>query len=404
MSRRLPGTTASEELIGAEPGSLCASTRCINKECYKENKAPNLRSCTCYDSNLDTTPGGGGPVATGPDGRSFGVQQSVMTTPPVPVNNSQMKTFGTPKNMSYVMSGGPLCAHGSNCQETNARYQEGCFRVGDHLHRLWMDQKMCDLVLRCSDGEIKAHKVVLSAYSSYVLENFSKFPDSAGIAIDLPDFSQDVVMIVLCYVYCGGGGEDQFELELNSQLVGPLMLVADELGVCDLVKCCVRYLCNVDPENAIFHYAIADNFGLTEIREKIYHYLLQNFENVWETRHFRMLHPDRLMSLLSDDRLVVCDEITVFYAALYWMEADRERRKSLAPTLLRYGVRLMCISPEYLVDKVEKVTWLFDNPECYALLNEALRCHALLLSGGRMPISSAFQEQCQRTCLRMDVC
>lgn len=111
-----------------------------------------------------------------------------------------------------------------------------------------------------------------------------------------------------------------------------------------------------------------------------------------------MLHPDRLMSLLSDDRLVVCDEITVcisivkmnegtvnllidynpisskvFYAALYWMEADRDRRKSLAATLLRYGVRLMCISPEYLVDKVEKVTWLFENPECYALLNEALR-------------------------------
>ena len=33
----------------------------------------------------------------------------------------------------------------------------------------------------------------------------------------------------------------------------------------------------------------------------------------------------------------------------------------------------MCISPEYLVDKVEKVTWLFDNADCYALLNEALR-------------------------------
>ena len=52
--------------------------------------------------------------------------------------------------------------------------------MGDHLHRLWMDQKMCDLVLRCSDGEIKAHKVVLSAYSSYVLENFSKVNDNVS--------------------------------------------------------------------------------------------------------------------------------------------------------------------------------------------------------------------------------
>ena len=49
--------------------------------------------------------------------------QGVMTTPPAPINQSQMKTYGTPKNMTYVMGGGPMCAHGSNCQETNSRYQ-----------------------------------------------------------------------------------------------------------------------------------------------------------------------------------------------------------------------------------------------------------------------------------------
>lgn len=65
----------------------------------------------------------------------------------------------------------PMSAPG--CDDPH--YMEGCRRVGDHSYRLWKDQKMCDVIIKCCGGdEIKAHKTVLSTYSDFMVENFSQ--------------------------------------------------------------------------------------------------------------------------------------------------------------------------------------------------------------------------------------
>jgi len=91
------------------------------------------------------------------------------------------------------------------------------------------------------------------------------------------------------------------------------------------------------------------------------------------TKHFVYLPAERLYRILSDDNLNVSGELEVFCALLQWLDFDREDRLCMAPKLLQCCVRLQYIPPEQLITKVEPVDWLFQNPDCEFLVNEAIR-------------------------------
>jgi len=91
------------------------------------------------------------------------------------------------------------------------------------------------------------------------------------------------------------------------------------------------------------------------------------------TKHFVYLPAERLYRILSDDNLNVTSEMEVFCALLQWLDFDREDRMCMAPKLLQCCVRLQFIPPEQLITKVEPVDWLFENPDCEFLVNEAIR-------------------------------
>jgi len=77
-------------------------------------------------------------------------------------------------------------------------------------------------------------------------------------------------MLILHFVYTR-------EVEINKKTVGPLLKCADELGICELVRMCVEFLSCINCDNAIYFYAIADNYGLAELKETIYGFILENF-------------------------------------------------------------------------------------------------------------------------------
>jgi len=91
------------------------------------------------------------------------------------------------------------------------------------------------------------------------------------------------------------------------------------------------------------------------------------------TKHFVYLPAERLYRILSDDNLNVQSEMEVFCALLQWLDFDRQERMCMAPRLLQCCVRLQFIPPEQLITKVEPVDWLFENPDCEFLVNEAIR-------------------------------
>jgi len=93
------------------------------------------------------------------------------------------------------------------------------------------------------------------------------------VSIDMSEFPVDVICAVLTFVYTT-------ELEINDESVGPLLKCADELGICLIVSMCIDYLTNVNVDTAIMFYSISENYGLVDIKECIYKFIIDNFSEV----------------------------------------------------------------------------------------------------------------------------
>jgi len=121
----------------------------------------------------------------------------------------------------------------------------------------------------------------------------------------------------------------------------------------------------------IIFYSVAENYNLTEMRDNVICFIRSRFIEISNTRHFNFLPYERLAFILSDDRLNVATELEVFYAAMRWVNFNREERVCLLSKILRDIVRLHFISPESLVRNVEPL--MLDLPDCAAAVGEVLR-------------------------------
>jgi len=89
-------------------------------------------------------------------------------------------------------------------------------------------------------------------------------------------------------------------------------------------------------------------------------------------RHFLYLPYERLLSILKRPELCA-DELDVFLAIVSWVDAQRDDRQPVAPSLLRL-VRFQLIPPDILAREVQAIDWLFNNHECMEPVWEAYKC------------------------------
>lgn len=141
------------------------------------------------------------------------------------------------------------------------------------------------------------------------------------------------------------------------------MAGANELGIEVIIQLCLDYLNDFDVNNAILHYSIAENNSLNDVRDKAFIFILDNFTEVSFTRHFLYLPFERIIKIVKNENLCANSELDVFKAVIRWVDFDVRQR-------LSYGYQLLdCINfenlpPEDLVQEVEAVGWILNNPEC----------------------------------------
>lgn len=141
------------------------------------------------------------------------------------------------------------------------------------------------------------------------------------------------------------------------------MACANELGIDLIIQVCMDYLGNLDVNNAILHYSIAENNSLNDIRDKAYVFILDNFPEVSFTRHFLYLPFERVLKIVSNENLCINTELDVFSAVVRWVDFDVRQRLSYGYQLLD-SVNFENLPPENLVQEVEAVGWIINNPEC----------------------------------------
>ena len=227
----------------------------------------------------------------------------------------------------------------------------GAFRVLDYMFTLWQAQRLCDVLVVARDGEVKAHRIALGSYSEPLTKTFAEYGAGDLVRLDLSDFGAEAVMAILRFVYTT-------ELELSCHVVGQALSCANQLGMDVVVHVCVDYLRHVSVENAILHYSVAENNRLSDLRDQIHDFILDNFAEVAGGKHFLYVPYERLRSLLCDDSLCVDDELDVFRAIVRWVDFARADRLRHAYALLGC-VRFSLIPAEQIVTNVEIVDWIF---------------------------------------------
>jgi len=118
-----------------------------------------------------------------------------------------------------------------------------------------------------SSSRVRVLQVVLAAHSDHLLQQFTEFPASEVVCVDLTQYPAACVFEVLRFVYTG-------ELELTGDTVGCVWKVAEQLGVCAVSGLCEDFLGQPTVDNAVYLFAVAERFGLTDLGSRLYQFIV----------------------------------------------------------------------------------------------------------------------------------
>ena len=109
-------------------------------------------------------------------------------------------------------------------------YINGARKVLQYLYVSWRKGLLCDVILKLSNGEIKAHKVALASYSRMLGTKFkgSSMTEPEATLLDLTEFDSDAVMTVLYFIYTT-------EIEINDYNVAQVTMITIQTN-CQIIN------------------------------------------------------------------------------------------------------------------------------------------------------------------------
>ncbi|OQV13934.1 putative Kelch-like protein 40b [Hypsibius exemplaris] len=227
-----------------------------------------------------------------------------------------------------------------------------------------------DAVVKVANGEVKAHRHVLSASSQWMrdfiyaggrLENFRQ---TTEIRIDR-NLDASAVTQIVNYMYTA-------RCRLNYFNVYSMFQAATYLQMPTLIAACHRLLAILmNEENLAIMLEIAEQaVGNALFVTFVYKQWVDKFYNQIQLVTFVEWPYQRMYRLLSNDHIAVHTEMDIFTAALRWINHDRGNRIGHFPDLMRI-VRWVYLSQEELVQAVELEKLLIKNKEVKQLITDA---------------------------------
>ena len=248
---------------------------------------------------------------------------------------------------------------------------EHIFRSFRKMETFRKNSQLCDITLVVGDRRIRAHRLVLGAFSDYFSAMFTAdMSDSNREVVHLADMNPVALEALVKYAYSS-------KLDIRVDNVENLLSVACILQVEEVKEACSEFMKHqLHPSNCLGIRAFAEGHGCHGLFKLADSYTKENFVEVVRNQEFLLLNPDCMLELLSSDDLNVSSESQVLEALCIWARHDLEKRKKLLPKLLGF-VRLPLLSPQYLVDNVEMSPLFRDLSQCRELIIEAMKFHLL---------------------------
>lgn len=244
-------------------------------------------------------------------------------------------------------------------------------RLLDKMSALRKDHRLCDVILRVGEKEICAHRLVLSACSSYFCAMFTNSMLESNLdIITLTDLEHGTVESLVDFAYTA-------RIDINEANVQSLLKAASILQLSEIVGACCSFLSGqLHASNCLGISAFAEAHGCTALREAAMEYVMDHFTEVFQCEEFLHQGVEEIQQLLSSDSILVNSEETVFEAAYRWLQHDLTLRAKHAHQLLSC-VHLHLLRPVFLAEQVYSKEIFKRDPRCLELIVSAMIYHTV---------------------------
>ncbi|CAL2029350.1 unnamed protein product [Caenorhabditis brenneri] len=237
--------------------------------------------------------------------------------------------------------------------------------VLQHLDGLKNRDVLCDVTLVCGWKRINAHRVILSACSSYFLSMFtSQMAECYMKEVNIENVEPSTFEALIEFCYSG-------VIPIDDSNVQDILPAACLLQLHEVQTACCDYLKKqLDPSNCLGIRAFADTHSCKELLSSADEFTLKNFSSVIGKEEFLLLTVESLTTIIKSDRLNATSEELVFSAVIQWVKHDVAKRKTYLSTLLSH-VRLPLCTPKFLVSVVSEEVLVKSDPSSRDLVDEA---------------------------------
>ncbi|XP_045207782.2 kelch-like protein 24 [Mercenaria mercenaria] len=225
----------------------------------------------------------------------------------------------------------------------------------------------CDVTIRVQGVSFKCHKAILCAVSPYFTAMFAHdMKESRESEVTFHETKADVFELLLDLVYNGRDiiADDNIQdiLELSTMMQIDVII--------ERIEDFLREKLSTD--NFIDIWYLAKKYNCQRLVKFVWKFMTLNFESLSSSGELDLLPYDTLISLLKDDFLVAKSEDLVCNAALNWLLADHDSRKSHTSKIISV-LRLPLCTPEYIMNKFSQSEQVKHLPEAVSACQDALR-------------------------------
>lgn len=198
------------------------------------------------------------------------------------------------------------------------------FDITAKLIKSFCGPESVDCCFKFDDGEINAHRKLLSAFSSVFATMFNSTWSSNAEPIPITDASYEHFATFLDFFYKG-------EVTLNVDSVMPILYLAHKYDVEEIVSSCASFAADhVCVANVIEYYGAATRFNQQHLKQRCNELISNNTEAVLKSKVVLEGGSEILKHILQLDELS-CKEVMVFDLCVEWAK-NKCRDKNLDET------------------------------------------------------------------------
>ncbi|XP_069119412.1 kelch-like protein 24 [Argopecten irradians] len=240
------------------------------------------------------------------------------------------------------------------------------------LEDMYQSRRHTDVEITVEDKTFHCHKTVLSAISPYFDAMFSSgMRESLDSVVTLHNIDKDIFEHILDFIYSG-------KSVVTVDNVQELIKAAALFQVQYLHEKCEQFLLeNICAENCIGAWKLGKSHECPQLSQKAWALVMEHFSDICRSDDFLWLDVDDIISIITDDHLMVANEEVVCDAVFRWYNAKPQERKEETIRLFEH-LRLPLLGSEYLLHEIEPMQIVTDSPRCREIVKEAISYQMLL--------------------------